>query len=67
MTCFFIEEFGKTELPGRSGIYNRLNCNQQMTINESDFEEIKTDNQEKPMKQLKYCRECELACPVGLE
>jgi len=61
------EKYGQKELPGRSGIYNRLSCNQQMIINESDFEEVKTDNQEKPKKQIKYCRECELACPVGSE
>lgn len=64
---YSVEEYGKKELPGRSGVYNRLSCNQQMVINESDFEEVKTDNQQNPRKQIKYCRECELACPVGSE
>lgn len=62
---YFVEEYGQKELPGRSGVYNRLSCNQQMVINESDFDEVKTDNQQNLGKQIKYCRECELACPVG--
>ncbi|GBC60807.1 epoxyqueuosine reductase [Desulfonema ishimotonii] len=61
---YVAEEYGQEELPGRSGVYNRLSCNQQMVINESDVEDVKTDKQG---KQIKYCRECELACPVGSE
>ena len=64
---YFPEEYGQKELPGRSGGYNRLSCNQQMVINESDFEEVRIENQQNPAKQIKYCRECELACPVGPE
>ena len=62
---YFSKEYGQNELPGRSGVYNRLVCNLQMVIDESDSEEVKTDNRENPKKQIKYCRKCELACPVG--
>ena len=62
---YFREEYGQKELPGRSGVYNRVDCNHQMIVDESDFEEVKIDNQEKLEKRVKYCRECELACPVG--
>ena len=56
--------YGQTELPGRSGTYNRLDCNREMVINEADFEEIQIGNQEIAGKRVKYCRACELACPA---
>jgi epoxyqueuosine reductase len=59
------EEYGQDELPGRSGEYSRIECNQEMIANESEFEEVEIDNRGKMGKQVKYCRECELACPVG--
>lgn len=58
--------YGLDELPGRSGVYNRFQCNQEMKLNNSHFEEIKINNKKGFGKQVKYCRECELACPVGL-
>jgi epoxyqueuosine reductase len=61
----FREVLGLAELPGRSGFYNRVDCNREMLINEANFEEVEIDNREKAGKQVKYCRECELACPVG--
>ncbi len=59
------EKYGQEELPATNGIYDRLRCNQQMIIDESNIREVKNSNQEKPQKLIKYCRECELACPVG--
>jgi len=61
---YFPAAYGQTELPGRSGIYNRMDCNREMVINEADFEEVQIGNQEIPGKRVKYCRECELACPA---
>jgi len=63
---YFPAEYGQTRLPGRSGSYNRIDCNQEMLINEANFEEVQIENQEKVEKRVKYCRECELACPVGV-
>lgn len=57
--------YGLDRLPGRSGVYDRRRCNQQMHIDESNFEEVQIDNNNDPGKLVKYCRECELACPVG--
>ena len=60
------KEYGIKELPGRNGVYDRLRCNQQMIICKSKAEEISAaDNQETPKKLIKYCRECELVCPIG--
>lgn len=62
---YFPEEYGQKKLPGRNGGYNRLSCNRQMVINQSDFEEVEIENRQDLGKQVKYCRECELACPAG--
>jgi epoxyqueuosine reductase len=55
---------GQSELPGRSGTYDRLACNREMVINEANFEEVRLEDQEKTGKRVKYCRECELSCPI---
>jgi epoxyqueuosine reductase len=60
------EEYGRGELPGKSGVYNRIRCNQQMNLNESNFEEMTIGDKSNRGKLVKYCRKCELACPVGL-
>lgn len=64
---YFAEACGQRQLPGRSGVYNRLRCNRQMVVNESDFEVVPAHNQHPRGKRVKYCRACELACPVGSE
>lgn len=48
------ENFGQTALPGRDGHFSRCICNIQMQKNEKGQPEV-----------IKYCRECEFACPVG--
>lgn len=52
--------YGLEALPGRSGTYNRFRCNRQMERDETNFEAVKPGNEQR----VKYCRECELACPV---
>lgn len=59
-------DFGIAELPGRNGVYNRLRCNKQMKKNESDAEVVVADGHEaNNIELVKYCRRCELVCPVG--
>lgn len=62
---YFPDGFGQAKLPGRSGVYNRLACNREMVINEANFEEVQAGGGQEAGKRVKYCRECELACPVG--
>jgi epoxyqueuosine reductase len=64
---YFRKEYGQDELPGRSGVYNRIDCNQEMIENEANSEEVEIDNREKLVQRVRYCRDCELVCPVGLE
>ena len=57
--------YGIDQLPGRSGGYSRFQCNRQMETDCADFEAIGGDDQTLMGKRVKYCRECELACPIG--
>jgi epoxyqueuosine reductase len=57
-------EYGRAELPGRSGDYSRVACNQQMKIDEESAALCSVDGTE-TVKITKYCRCCEFACPVG--
>jgi epoxyqueuosine reductase len=47
-------EYALAELPGRTGVYDRLRCDQQMTIDAGTS-----------APQVRYCRACELACTIG--
>lgn len=58
-------EFGRKELPGRSGDYDRLRCNIQMRIDEDSAVEQHVEDVEKAVRVVKYCRRCEFSCPVG--
>ena len=50
----------------RNGSYSRALCNEQMEIDMTGKVNVK-QRQEKnlPSEYIKYCRACELACPVG--
>ncbi len=57
---------GEERLPGRDGRYHRENCAQIMQLNEDEAQlqlvpEISAD----PIPIIKYCRNCEVFCPVG--
>jgi len=52
--------YNQGELPGRSGTYDRLACNREMLLNETDS--VKIGDGDAAGKLTKYCRECELAC-----
>lgn len=60
------EECGLDELPGRNGVYSRLRCNLQMETDNVECEAVVIAGQTKPGGLVKYCRKCEMACPVGL-
>ena len=51
--------------PGRTGHYTRPTCNIQMEMDNDVAKETRADGFESPVKIVKYCRKCELACPVG--
>ena len=59
------DELGLKQLPGRSGIYDRLLCNHQMEKDIARCEKIEVEKNRGPTKLVKYCRRCEFACPVG--
>jgi len=49
-----------------TGVYSRSKCTIQMTADElQKAPGEKTNHQGKPLPVIKYCRACELACPVG--
>ena len=59
-------EMGQAQLPGLTGNYSRDKCYVQMnTDNEVAEEKEVPEISSEPLKIIKYCRNCELACPVG--
>jgi epoxyqueuosine reductase len=58
-------ELGRSELPGRDGSYNRLECNLQMKKDEEVAIEQKVQGLDGKVRVVKYCRLCEFACPEG--
>jgi len=59
------KQCGLTMLPARTGVYSRHLCNVQMERDDEKREKIAVEGQNKQEKLVKYCRRCELACPVG--
>ena len=59
------QQFGREELPGRIGDYDRTICNIQMKVDEDIAVEQNVEGIEEPVRVVKYCRICELSCPVG--
>ena len=64
-TVYSVANYQQHILPGRDGNYARPVCNQQMDKNIQDGQEETVDGFDKPVKIIKYCRRCELSCPVG--
>ena len=58
-------KYGREELPGRGGQYNRIICNTQMTRDEEKALEQNVPGIGESVRVVKYCRKCELSCPVG--
>ena len=61
------EEYGQECLPGRTGVYSKPLCSGQMDKLCAEFELVEVEGQAEPGKRAKFCRYCELACPVGLK
>ncbi len=59
------KEYGREELPGRRGNYDRLACNIQMKLDENIAEIQEAEDCDQPLRVVKYCRKCEFACWVG--
>ena len=62
---FSAQEYGQDELPGRTGVYNRIKCNLQMEKNEAKGRDVDIEGSDKKGREVRYCRICEMACPVG--
>lgn len=62
---FSKNEYNLDHLPGRSGRYSRPTCNVQMVKDVEKAQSQHVEGVEEPVKIVKYCRLCELACPVG--
>jgi epoxyqueuosine reductase len=56
---------GLNELPGRTGVYSRRLCKDQMEIDTENANKAANQNQDKPARVVKFCRLCEISCPVG--
>ena len=59
------DDYGQEILPAREGVYSRPDCNQQMDKDIGVAKEQVVEGFEQPVKVIKYCRRCELSCPVG--
>ncbi len=59
------EDYGQKILPGRDGVFARPVCNKQMDVDNEIAIEEDVEGFDAPIKIIKYCRQCELACPVG--
>ncbi len=61
---------GQEFLPGRTGTYSRLKCNDQMERDKQAGKQKDERVLHKPTDEMvclfKHCRNCEFSCPVGL-
>ena len=58
-------EFGLSQLPARTGVYNRNLCSIQMEEDIFTGDRIAVQGETELKKRVKYCRKCETSCPVG--
>jgi epoxyqueuosine reductase len=64
-TAYSRADYGRETLPGRTGVYDRFRCNEQMLIDEANGEVVDRREKEAVVRRMKYCRRCEMACPIG--
>jgi epoxyqueuosine reductase len=62
---YTIEDYHQDRLPGRTGVFSRPACNIQMELDNDVAQEQEVEGFDQPIKLIKYCRRCELSCPVG--
>ena len=58
-------EMEMVTLPGRDGNYNRETCRPETEKNIEDKEVIQLEGHKEPVSVIKFCRLCELSCPIG--
>jgi len=56
---------GMVTLPGKNGFYDLERCRLETEKNVADKEAIELDGYEGNVVAIKFCRSCELSCPVG--
>ncbi len=59
------KEFSLHQLPARTGVYSRHLCNVQMELDVYNSKKRRINGQDRSAKPVRYCRRCEVACPVG--
>ena len=59
------EDYDQTSLPGRTGVYDRNKCNLQMEMDRHAGKQVLVGDSNQMGMQVKFCRRCEWACPVG--
>jgi len=59
------QELKLNALPGRTGVYSRAECNLQMEKNQRNGRVVDIAGSGKKGREVKFCRNCEMACPVG--
>ncbi len=64
-TVYQSKNYNLDFLPGRDGNFSRPLCNLQMDVDTDDAKKQRIKGFENPVKVIKYCRKCELVCPVG--
>jgi len=59
------EKSKQVEMPGRTGVYDRIPCNVQMEKDIKKARTVEIEGSKISGYEVRYCRRCELACPVG--
>jgi len=62
---FTEEQYGQEILPGIDGSYDRDKCNIQMEADLRKATPVAVEGEDEPTIHVKYCRACEIDCPVG--
>lgn len=62
---YHADDYGQEQLPGREGVFSRPLCKKQMVTDEAVAQKQVVEGFDNPIEIIKYCRKCELSCPVG--
>ena len=61
----FENPLGLNDLPGRTGVYSRPLCRDQMELDKENANRIANKNPHGSTRIVKCCRLCETTCPIG--